>query len=148
MRMQPIGVRYAALVIAFAPVACVPRDHSLPRPVALSQRPMPSITPIPAPDPICIGRMHLGASRPEPKKLVHVQPKFPSLRTRGHFGTMWSGVAEIAPDGSVRAARTTHSTRNRPMAPEWEDAILDALRQWRYEPVCVDGHPVSDPSLT
>jgi hypothetical protein len=143
MRQGKRMVRRAALAATLAAVGCSESTTDLPRPVAISQQPIPEITPVPAPDPICLGRMSAGTSRSEPKKLHHVDPKLPTLRTRGPFGsTMWSGVAEIAPDGSVAVVRTTPPPSGRPMAPEWEEAIRAAIRQWRYEPTCVDGHPV------
>ena len=52
-------------------------------------------------------------------------------------------VAEIVigPDGDVLEASIVD--RPVPPWPEAEEAILQAVRQWTYEPVTLDGTPIS-----
>jgi hypothetical protein len=80
----------------------------------------------------------------EPKKLVHARVQFPSRKTPTWFSsTIWHGVAQIGPDGAVTAVRVIRPIKPRPPWPEWEEAIPAAIRKWRFEPTCKDGHPVS-----
>jgi len=55
---------------------------------------------------------------------------------------MWVGKAEIDVDGSVVNVRTVRPVKTDPPWPELEAAFLATIRQWKYEPVCVDGQPV------
>ena len=45
--------------------------------------------------------------------------------------------ATIAPDGRVMDARVTRAI------PHLDQAALDAVVQWRYEPVLVNGEPTT-----
>ncbi len=47
----------------------------------------------------------------------------------------------IGPFGAVLEATIVHASE--PRWPEAEQAILDAVRQWRYEPQTLDGKPVT-----
>ncbi len=58
------------------------------------------------------------------------------------MSTTWVGAAEIDVDGSVTRVRTIRSLKVDPPWPELEDAVPAAIRQWKYEPRCVDGQPV------
>jgi hypothetical protein len=135
--------RHAAILVAVAVLACSPRDTSLPEPAVVSRVPSPALTPIPAPDPACIAQMGRGVPRLEPRQIFHVSPRFPVRNTPTRFSsTQWSGVVEIGPDGRVTKVRVLRPIKTQPPWPEWENSIPDALRRSRYEPVCVDGHPV------
>lgn len=52
-------------------------------------------------------------------------------------------VAEIiiGPEGNVLEATIVRSAE--PRWPEAEEAILEAVRQWKYEPMSLDGTPIS-----
>jgi hypothetical protein len=107
-------------------------------------RPVPSVTPVPLPDLVCIPRM---GARPTtataPKRLHVVSPRFPERETPTRFsGGIWLGVATIGRDGRVVDLRVLRSIKTDPPWPEWERVIPDAVRQSTYEPACVDGHAV------
>jgi hypothetical protein len=133
----------AAVVIALA-AGCSGERESLPEPVAMPIPALPEVTPIPPPDPVCIEQMGSRPTVRQPRKIVSASPEFPVRATpTTHFGsTTWYGVAEILPDGSVANVRVLRPFDVKPSWPEFEEAVPAAIRKWRYEPVCVDGHPV------
>lgn len=47
----------------------------------------------------------------------------------------------IGPFGAVLDAKVVYASE--PRWPEAEEAILDAVRQWRYEPQTLDGEPIT-----
>jgi outer membrane biosynthesis protein TonB len=133
----------AATVVITLAAGCSGERESLPEPVAMPTQPVPEVTPIPLPDTVCIEQMGLRTNSGEPRKIVHVRPQFPERTTPTRFGSsMWYGVAEILPDGSVGNVRVVKPFDVQPPWPEFEEAAPAAIRSWRYEPVCVDGHPV------
>ena len=97
------------------------------------------------------------ADEPAAPKLVHrVQPVYPAeARDAGVQGMFVMDVL-IAEDGSVKEARLIASSPDVSKKPEFRPhevgpqtgdprlaaAALDAVRQWRYEPVLKDGKPV------
>jgi len=72
-----------------------------------------------------------------PRKIVDVRPVYPDLaRTARKEGTV---VMEAVLDatGRVTQLRVIQSV------PLLDQAALDAVRQWRYTPSTLGGHPVS-----
>lgn len=131
-----------AILVALLLAACGPGRDPLPEPAVKWPPAPPTITPIPAPDPLCIAQMDSHSRPPEPRKIRHVPPRFPRLsqRTRS-LVPFWLGVAEIGTDGRVAHVRTVRPIKADPPWPELQESILAAVRQWEYEPACVDGHP-------
>jgi TonB family protein len=91
----------------------------------------PSVTTSKAQVPVRVG----GAIKP-PKKIRDVRPVYPpDAREAGVQGVVILDVL-IAPDGTVGDAKVLRSI------PLLDQAALDALRQWEFEPTLVDGAPV------
>lgn len=71
-----------------------------------------------------------------PKIRTKVEPVYPAgLDKTKDFGTVMVSIL-IAPDGTVTKASV------KGQASKFDAAALDAVRQWVYEPVLVDGKPV------
>jgi outer membrane biosynthesis protein TonB len=69
-------------------------------------------------------------------------PDYPALPA----GTRGSGAAVhellIRPDGHVQRVWTVREASLQPPFPPFGKAITDALQQWRYEPLIIDGRAV------
>jgi hypothetical protein len=132
--------------IAFALLAgvCCSEGDPLPEPGQVqTAAPAPAVTPVPFPDPACIAQ--IGARRPgsSPRKLRHVPIRFPEFKAPTRFSGLWWIVeGEIDTDGSIASVRVLRRIKTDPPWPEGEEAISEAIRQWRFEPTCVDGRPV------
>ncbi len=78
----------------------------------------------------------IGGDVPPPKKVADVRPRFPeAAQAAGLSGVV---IAEIVVDESGQVANA-HLLQQIPLL---EDAALAALRQWRFDPVMVDGRAV------
>ncbi|MFN8095513.1 MAG: energy transducer TonB [Vicinamibacteria bacterium] len=78
----------------------------------------------------------VGVDVKEPRKLVHVPPRYPptALQARVQGNVILECV--IGPDGRVRDIEVKRG------APLLDDAARDAVRQWVYEPTLLDGAAV------
>src|SRR5579859_7888242 len=77
-----------------------------------------------------------GKDVPAPQRVKVVMPKYPpQALSRGERALV---IIEIIIDetGKVAEAKVLHGT------PEFSEAALEAIRQWRYEATKVAGHPV------
>jgi protein TonB len=82
------------------------------------------------------GPLRLGNFAP-PRKIKDVRPTYPQLaRALQARGTVIIDIT-IGTDGKVRDTRIVHSV------PELDQAALDAVRQWEYEPTRVNGSLVA-----
>lgn len=82
------------------------------------------------------GPLRLGNLAP-PRKIKDVRPTYPQLaRALQARGTVIIDIT-IGTDGKVRDTRIVHSV------PELDQAALDAVRQWEYEPARVNGSLVA-----
>jgi periplasmic protein TonB len=71
-----------------------------------------------------------------PRRTVEAAPVMPdAARQAGVTGVVILEIV-IAPDGSVRDAKILRSI------PLLNQAAIDAVRQWRYEPTLLNGAPV------
>src|SRR5437867_2365844 len=72
------------------------------------------------------------------RKIRDVKPVYPAgaLPLRAQGAVLIEAV--IGPDGSVQDARVLHS-----VGPLLDQAALDAVRQWAYEPTLLNGDPVT-----
>jgi hypothetical protein len=86
------------------------------------------------------GAVRIGGDIKPPKKLVDAQLRFPELPpgTRISSG-FWLGEALVAADGSIAAAWAVREPRLDPPFPDFNEAILEAIKKWEYEPVIVAG---------
>ena len=90
-----------------------------------------------APGPPGPAVVRVGAAMKAPKKLKHVEPEYPvaAMPSRQHGLVVIE--ATIGPDGKVRDAKVLVSI------PLLDQAALDAVRQWEYEPPKLNGVAVA-----
>jgi len=88
----------------------------------------------PPPSPVTIRRVRAPAEAPTPEKLRHVDPDLPA-------GMSIDGVVvleiEVSARGNVVQARVL-----RGLSPVADQAALDAVVRWKYEPTQIGGTPV------
>jgi periplasmic protein TonB len=94
--------------------------------------PAPPPTPKPSSAPLRIG----GNIR-EPRRAFGVAPVYPAIARQARVQGTVVIQAVIGADGAVRDARVQSSL------PLLDQAALDAVRQWRYEPTLLNGVPVA-----
>jgi periplasmic protein TonB len=81
--------------------------------------------------------VRVGGSIPAPQKIHDAAAIYPdAMRQSGVAGTVILELT-IGTDGTVANARIL-----RGVAPMLDQAAVDAARQWRYEPVLLNGSPV------
>ena len=98
--------------------------------------PRPNPTPSTATDGATTRRVRVGEGVRPPTKLVDVKPEYPEdARSAGIHGVVILDIV-IGEDGSVIEARVIRSI------PELDQAAIDAVRQWRFEPTLLNGEPV------
>ena len=79
----------------------------------------------------------VGSTLGSPRKVKHVEPIYPArARAAGVSGTVVVEVA-VAADGRVERARVVRSIAL------LDEAALDAVRQWRFEPFRFEGVPTA-----
>jgi len=86
----------------------------------------------------------LGTRTGRPKKLRNVVPDYPE-RPKGttvRVGGAWVGEVLIDANGKVAHVWTTRELKFTPPFPSFNQAIVDAIRQWEFEPLRVDKRPV------
>jgi TonB family protein len=82
------------------------------------------------------GAVRVGGNVRPPAKIVDVPPVLPEQAARaGIRGTVILELT-IGVDGTVKDARVLRGI------PPLNEAALEAVRQWRYEPTTIDGTPV------
>lgn len=82
--------------------------------------------------------IRLGPGVTPPEVVQRVEPRFPeSLKGRTVMGTPVVIEAVVSAHGSVEKIRVVHSN------PPFDQAVIDAVRQWRYKPAMKDGKPVA-----
>jgi hypothetical protein len=88
------------------------------------------------------------ARQPRPKvpKVLHeVLPSLPSLPEGASFSgcSVLLNEVLVAPSGSVAVVWTVRRDAAEGGCPPYEQAVADAIAQWNYERVLVDGKPVA-----
>ena len=71
-----------------------------------------------------------------PKKTLDVAPVYPEAARQAGISGVVVVELTIGADGSVTAAKVLRSV------PALDDAALDAVKQWRYQPELVNGKAV------
>ena len=81
--------------------------------------------------------MRVGIGIKPPRKIKDVKPVYPdgALPTRAQGAVLIEAI--IGVDGRVQEARVLHSVAS------LDQAALDAVRQWEYEPSLLNGVPVA-----
>ena len=77
------------------------------------------------------------ANETPPKVLFVVPPTAPKSFYRDNDGGSVTVRVYVTPLGSVSSVKVLRSTHD-----ELSDAVVSAMRQWRYEPMLRDGKPV------
>jgi TonB family protein len=72
-----------------------------------------------------------------PRVLARVDPKYPSIEAMHNRSGVALAQIRIAPDGSVAGVNVLQKIQ-----PQIDAAIVDALKQWRFEPPMHNGQPV------
>lgn len=78
-----------------------------------------------------------------PKKTLHVAPPFPDL-PKGTSVGLEPWVGEVLIDGSGKVARVwqLRGFRLTPEFAPFNQAVIDSIQQWRFEPVVTNGRAV------
>jgi TonB family protein len=126
------------------------RDGELPEP---AQRPAFVEPPEVAPPPSQIARpemaeppktakppsgkaVRVGGSIPEPRKIRNVTPAYPDIAKQARVQGVVILEATIGPRGDVTAVRVLRGI------PLLDEAAIEAVKQWEYEPTLLHGVPV------
>ena len=92
-----------------------------------------------APDPAALASgapVRVGGNIRTPQKIVDVPPVLPPAAAQVNLRGVVIVEIVIGPDGAIRDAKVLRSI------PLLDQAALDAVRQWRYEPTLLNGAPV------
>ena len=98
--------------------------------------PPPAPTP-PPPPPVHAGPVRIGGIITAPALIHRVEPVYPNLAVAAKVGGVVILEATVGTDGCVESVRVLRS-RGFLDAP-----AIEALKQWRYSPLVLDGTPVS-----
>ncbi|HKE86564.1 MAG TPA: energy transducer TonB [Vicinamibacterales bacterium] len=90
----------------------------------------------PPPDPRPIEPIPVGGIIRPPKKVTHVAPIYPPIPLAARKGGLVILQAVIDEDGSVREVNVLRSD------PLFDRAAVVAVKQWRFTPTLLNGHPV------
>jgi hypothetical protein len=71
-----------------------------------------------------------------PKKLLDVPPKYPDQADTTASG-MWAGEVLIDAKGKISHVWTIREVNFKPPFPEFNAAIVEAIRQWEFEPTII-----------
>jgi outer membrane biosynthesis protein TonB len=89
-----------------------------------------------------IALVRIGNGLSMPKKVRHVQPNYPEWR-RGTVGSgFWMGEFLVGTDGTVVQVWTVRAVKFTPPFPQFNQAIVNAIRQWQFEPLLLERRPV------
>ncbi len=91
------------------------------------------------PDPRADGEprpLRVGGDLPPPRKVLNVPPRYPADALAARISGLVIIRAVIDASGAVTDARVVSGV------PLLDDAALEAVRQWRYEPARLNGEPV------
>src|SRR5699024_10842463 len=83
------------------------------------------------------GPIRPGGQIQEPKMLVRLNPIYPELAKLTRVSGRVILEAIIDPQGRVQDVKVLSSVKL------LDQAAIDAVRQWRYSPTLLNGHPVS-----
>jgi hypothetical protein len=80
--------------------------------------------------------VRVGPGTRAPKKIRNVSPDYPPLPvgTRTLIGTPWLGAVLVDTNGKVSRVWTAREVQFKPPFPQFNEAIVAAVRQWEFEP--------------
>jgi protein TonB len=98
---------------------------------------LPEAPPPPPPPPAAPPRpVRVGGQIKEPTLVRRVEPKYPSIAVAAHVEGTVILEAQVDENGRVQNVRILRSI------PLLDRAALDAVQQWQYTPVILNGRPV------
>ena len=83
-----------------------------------------------------LSSVRVGGAAANPKTIVNVAPVYPEAARRANVAGVVILEVTVAPDGTVSGARILRSI------PLLDQAAVEAVRQWRFEPTVVNGTAV------
>ena len=87
--------------------------------------------------------IRIGRSQRALKKLRDVRPNYPELPAGTVVtSSVWTGEVLITASGKIAHVWTVREIKLTPPFPGFNDAITNAIRQWEFKPLMVDGEPV------
>ena len=84
----------------------------------------------------------IGGSRRMPKRIRHVSPSYPELPPGTVGSGMWLGEALVSSSGKVAHVWSIREVMLKPAFPPFNEAIVEAIRGWEYEPLVVDSEAI------
>jgi protein TonB len=79
--------------------------------------------------------VRIGGQIKEPKRIRYVQPTYPDLAVQSRVSALVILEAEVDTRGFVRTAKILRGH------PLFDDAAIEAVKQWRYQPLLLNGEP-------
>lgn len=92
---------------------------------------LPRDAPAPPPAPV----MRIGGKLVAPRRVHAVDPVYPEIAVQGRISGMLVVDAHVDVEGRVKSVRFVGGN------PLFERSALDAVRQWRYQPLLLNGIP-------
>ena len=86
--------------------------------------------------------VRIGGSMRPPKKLRSVAPQYPDLPPETLGSGIWLGEVLIGDSGKVAYVWPIREVIFSPPFPAFNNAITDAIRQWEFAPLLVQGQPM------
>jgi hypothetical protein len=83
--------------------------------------------------------VRIGRSARAPKKLRHDPPNYPELPPGTQASGVWLGEILIDNSGQIARVWALREVRFVPPFPAFNNAIADAIQQWQFEPLLVQG---------
>jgi protein TonB len=94
---------------------------------------LPQVVATPPPPPARVVRV--GGSIIAPKLVKRVQPEYPALAAQAHVTGLVIIEAQVDTRGVVKTVKVLRG------APLFDEPALTAVRQWRYQPLLLNGQP-------
>jgi hypothetical protein len=85
--------------------------------------------------------VRIGGSIRPPRRLRWLPPIFPELPPGTTAMGMWVGDVLVDRSGKVARVWATREVRLKPAFPALNQAVVDALGQWEYQPLLLNGTP-------
>jgi hypothetical protein len=79
----------------------------------------------------------IGGRVRSPKKLRDVAPKYPDQPAQTKASEMWAGEVLIDAKGKISHVWTIREVNFKPPFPEFNESIVEAIRQWEFEPTII-----------
>jgi protein TonB len=90
---------------------------------------------LPAEAPAPKNIVRIGGKIQAPKKVHHVSPEYPQLAAQAHLSAIIILEAQVNTRGQVESVRVLRG------APLFDEPAVAAVKQWRYQPLLLNGVP-------